>query len=54
MELALSVLTGPSTRMITTPKMAYSIGCIECDVFAGFECYTVGIHKKARGVAAKG
>jgi hypothetical protein len=27
-ELALSVLTGPRTRMITTPRMAYSMGCI--------------------------
>jgi hypothetical protein len=28
MELALRKLTGPRTRMITTPKMAYSMGCI--------------------------
>lgn len=53
MELALGVLTGPSKRMITTPKMAYSIGCIECEGFAGFECYTAGIHKKASGVCSR-
>jgi hypothetical protein len=35
MKLALSVLTGPRTRMITTPNMAYNIGCIEYDILAG-------------------